>query len=385
MKKFFQLFIGMGIVIVFIQSACQEGTPLQAEHPSTPNHTAVDTVQPPVPASETTQATSPPEPTSPPVPTETLPQPPSSGSLQFQNPVRYQVDYVVTVHNRGYGLDKLLIYQSLPVEWDGQGEVVVESISPEPTRKEIEPVHGNGILYWDIRKQPKSGESLSFKIRFTFTGYEIISEVNPENIPPYDVNDPQYKRYTNFERFIESADPKIVDLANQVSGEETNPYRLARKFYDYVIDTAKYKLLGEGLLGAKYLVNNGVGECGDYASLFIALARAKGIPARPVVGYWAISGVNQTHVWAEFYVQDLGWIPVDPTIGQDRMRDYYFGNMDNQRVILNKGFNIKLTPIAPDNYVAPFLQIPLWWYWGSSGNANAMTIERTEWSVKQVP
>ena len=128
-----------------------------------------------------------------------------------------------------------------------------------------------------------------------------------------------------------------------------------------------------------------MGECGDYSALFIALCRVKGIPARPIVGYWAITGIDQTHVWAEFYVEPFGWVPVDPTIGQFEadQRDYYFGNMDNQRVILNKGFNISLDPSAPGNYIAPFLQVPLWWYWGS-GDSIDLSIERTRWRVESV-
>jgi hypothetical protein len=305
-----------------------------------------------------------------------------AGSIEFTNSVKYQVEYVVTVNNQNFGLDELLVYQPLPVDWDGQSEVVIEEISPETTQEDIETTHGNGIIYWEVSNPPQAGESMPFKILFSFTGNEINTKVNPEIIEPYDKDNPLYKLYTKPERYIESTDSEIVEIANQVAGDEANPYLVARKFYDYVIDTAEYKLVGRGLLGAKALVENGVGECGDYASLFIALARAKGIPARPVVGYWAISGTDQTHVWAEFYLEGLGWIPVDPTIGQDRQREYYFGNMDNQRVILNKGFNIKLVPPGPDNYVASFLQVPLWWYWGSSGDDNSVSIERTSWIVR---
>ncbi len=87
-------------------------------------------------------------------------------------------------------------------------------------------------------------------------------------------------------------------------------------------------------------------------------------------------------MWAEFYLQGVGWIPVDPTVGQREpgLRDYYFGNMDNQRIILHKGFNVTLNPAALDDYVAPFLQVPQWWYWGS-GDPSTITIDRTAWRV----
>jgi len=264
--------------------------------------------------------------------------------------------------------------------------VLVEEVSPPPTHDGADPMHGSGMYYWQRVGEPLSGEAISFKILFAFTAYETRTNIDPDDVQPYDDSESLYALYTQSERFIEAADAQIVALANQVADGETNPYLLARRFYDYVVATARYELLGEGLRGAKRLVETGVGECGDYSALFCALCRVVGIPARPVVGYWAISGIEQTHVWAEFYVEPVGWIPVDPTVGQAQpgKRDYYFGAMDNERVILNKGFNIQLDPPGPGNYVAPCLQVPLWWFWGS-GDPQGMRIERTAWTVESIP
>lgn len=311
------------------------------------------------------------------------------GSISFGSARRYRVKYSATVHNTGFALDRLVVCQPCPIEWDGQKKVAVEEISPPPAKKELDRVFGNGIYYWEIQEAPKQGASLSFTLRFTFTAFETSTKVSPSNVRPYNQSDSLYGLYTRSEEYIESADPKIVAMADQVAAGETNPYRLARRFYDHVIATAHYKLLGKGLLGAKALATTGQGECGDYASLFIALARAKGVPARPVVGYWALSGIDQTHVWAEFYLEGLGWIPVDPTFGQSRpgargRPDYYFGSMDNKRVILNKGFNVPLDAPAPDGYLAPFLQVPSWWFWGSGGDENSVSIARTSWKVTPI-
>lgn len=322
------------------------------------------------------------------IPHTSTPVTPSSSpsSFSYEDPRTYQVEYIVTVYNQGFDIDELRVYQPNIIEWETQRDVQIEEISPPPTDVGVDPMYGNGILSWRIFGKPESGKSLEFKMKFRLTAYRTISTINPSEVKTYDITDPLYELYTQPERFIESSDSQIVDIADRVAGEETNPYLTARKFYDYVIDTSTYKLLGQGLLGAKHLVTSGLGECGDYSALFIALSRAKGIPARPVVGYWAISGVEQTHVWAEFYIEPFGWIPVDPTIGQSdpENRDYYFGNMDNQRVILNKGFNIPLDPPGPEDFVAPFLQVPLWWFWGSGGDASTVRLERTKWEVVSI-
>jgi transglutaminase-like putative cysteine protease len=57
------------------------------------------------------------------------------------------------------------------------------------------------------------------------------------------------------------------------------------------------------------------GVCQDHAHIFIAAARAAGIPARYVTGYLVTGqGASSTaaHAWAEALVPDLGWIGFDP-------------------------------------------------------------------------
>ena len=366
------------VLIVITLTGCSE------ESEPTPIPATPTDIPTPIPPTQTLiQLT----PTSIPPTLTSEPPTPSASSISYQNPKAYQVEYVVTVYNTAYDLDELRVYQPNLVEWDAQKDVQVELISPPATKLGVDQIHGNEMIYWRALNQPGAGGSQIFKIRFTLTAYETIAKIDPTEVQSYDESDSLYLLYTQSERFIESADPKIVKLADQLAGDEKNPYLIARKFYDYVIDTSTYQLLGKGLLGAKYLATTGKGECGDYSSLFIALARAKGIPARPVVGYRAVSGIDQTHVWAEFYLEPFGWIPVDPTDGQDdpTKREYYFGNMDNQRVIFNKGFNITLDPPGPGGYVAPFLQVPLWWFWGGGEGADSMRIERTNWEVTKLP
>lgn len=55
------------------------------------------------------------------------------------------------------------------------------------------------------------------------------------------------------------------------------------------------------------------GTCSEYANLFIAVMRAGGVPARFVSGYFA--GQGMYHAWADVYLPDAGWIPVDPQMG----------------------------------------------------------------------
>ncbi len=303
--------------------------------------------------------------------------------LMHGNPQQYSIIYSVAIHNRGFSPSDIRLYLPMPGEWDAQKELRIGDISPAPQSQKMDEKTGNGVIYWRLQSIPKKNSSEIFTLPFDLTAYETNTYINPATVKAYQTETEEYKLYTRYEKYIEVNDPKIRQLADEIAGAETNPYLLAKKFYDYIIDTEKYKLLGQGLNGAKYILENGNGECGDYSALFIALSRAKGIPARPVVGYWAITGNNQTHVWAEFFLEGIGWIPVDATIGQQsaEKRAYYFGNMDNQRVVLSKGFNHALTPPGPEGYITPLLQVPMWWFWGS-GDASQIQMERN-WIVKK--
>ena len=91
----------------------------------------------------------------------------------------------------------------------------------------------------------------------------------------------------------------------------------ARGIYDHIIDHMRYMKYGEGWGkgDATYACRSLYGNCTDFHSYFIALARAAGIPARFAIGVALPSerdegGVDGYHCWAEFYAEGRWW-PVD--------------------------------------------------------------------------
>jgi transglutaminase-like putative cysteine protease len=73
----------------------------------------------------------------------------------------------------------------------------------------------------------------------------------------------------------------------------------------------------------------GAGVCQDFAHLLLGVTRKRGIPARYVSGYLVahneenpdakleeVIGGQASHAWAEVYVPDSGWMPLDPTLGK---------------------------------------------------------------------
>jgi hypothetical protein len=93
--------------------------------------------------------------------------------------------------------------------------------------------------------------------------------------------------------------------------------------------------------------------------MFLSMARAKGIPARFVIGFPLTAkdgNVKGYHCWAEFYLDGKGWVPVDASdaskSADPALRQYLFGHLDPERVQFTVGRDLVLSPktAEPLNY-----------------------------------
>ncbi|MBD3225829.1 MAG: transglutaminase [Caldithrix sp.] len=138
-------------------------------------------------------------------------------------------------------------------------------------------------------------------------------------------------------------DPYIQNLARQIIGDETNPYWMARKIFDFLGDQLEYELEG-GWNVAPVVLKRGTGSCSEYTISFIALARAAGIPAR-YMGAIVVRGDDASlddvfHRWPEIYLPNYGWIPIDPQGGDKespRAQAMNIGNLSNRFLITTRG------------------------------------------------
>ena len=142
---------------------------------------------------------------------------------------------------------------------------------------------------------------------------------------------------------VESDHPEIMALANRIILNSRSDHEKAMDIYSYVIGHMNYNLDASSRnQGALSALKSSQGVCEEYASLFVALSRAAGIPARVVNGYadprgtgeiWNLSPDqslplgNYRHAWVEFYVEDKGWQPADPTFESAPNSYKYFGTL----------------------------------------------------------
>jgi hypothetical protein len=162
---------------------------------------------------------------------------------------------------------------------------------------------------------------------------------------------------------------RFASIARQaLHGRSGSDLMNARALYDHVISQMRYMKYGNfGGGDANYACDSKTGNCSEFHSYFISLARSIGIPARFSIGASIPSdrnegGIDGYHCWAEFYA-DGKWWPVDISEANkySALATYYFGHHPANRIQLSNGRDIVVTPgpaAGPINFIAyPLIEI----------------------------
>lgn len=164
-------------------------------------------------------------------------------------------------------------------------------------------------------------------------------------------------------------DGQIGELSDQETQGALDPLEKVQKIYNYVIASMHYDHDGNqwGRGDALWACDSHHGNCTDFHSLFIGMVRAQSIPARFEIGFQVPPSAHDGpiasyHCWAQFYVSSIGWIPIDASEAwkHKELHDYYFGSLDQNRIMFSMGRDIRLVPAQqgePLNYfVYPYAE-----------------------------
>jgi transglutaminase-like putative cysteine protease len=264
------------------------------------------------------------------------------------------------------------IWFPLPVETDSQRDVRVENLSYSEYIKAGPVTDGQiGYVYYEIPAEEIEGD-LVITADIGFRSYKQEFDVGPSEVLPYDKQSPEYLLYTKSGRNIEITD-EIKSKAEEIVGDETNPYLQAIMIYDYIIQTYPYSHVPHLFLDtaepkvseSSYMFKTGRGDCGTQSMLFSAMCRSLGIPARATGGYqMLLKETPGTHFWAEYYIEGYGWIPCDLTVAdvadwydisderRAEFKEYYGHNLDSARYVIQKDVDAGMIPEIPDDAVA---------------------------------
>jgi hypothetical protein len=119
------------------------------------------------------------------------------------------------------------------------------------------------------------------------------------------------------EPLIQSDDERIIDFAQRATARRASwrqdPKRVARSLTATVHGMLE-KSITFSVPNAVQVLETRRGDCNEHTVLYVALARALGLPARTAVGLVHVSGAFYYHAWPEVWLGE--WVAVDPTFGQ---------------------------------------------------------------------
>jgi len=243
-------------------------------------------------------------------------------------------------------------------------QVKILSRSGDLTLKETsEPEYGNKMFYahTDKATQPE----YHFSVKYDVVRLEHLAAVSLKK--PASVRDLQ--RFLQADKLVPITG-KPAELAAAQVRPGMSDLEKGRAFYDYTFSTMKYDKSGTGwgrgdtlwACDAKH------GNCTDFHSVFISMARSQKIPARFEIGLQLPEGqtagqIAGYHCWAEFYTSERGWFPVDISEAwkHQEKKDYFFGAHDVNRVQFSVGRDLQLNPRQhgePVNYlIFPYVEL----------------------------
>jgi transglutaminase-like putative cysteine protease len=115
------------------------------------------------------------------------------------------------------------------------------------------------------------------------------------------------------EPLLETHSAEIAALATRLRGADTDPRIVAERINRWVYDSVRQEIT-VGLPSALGTLRSRVGDCNEHTQLYVALARAAGVPARVAAGLAFVDGKFYYHAWPEVWLER--WVAVDPTFGQ---------------------------------------------------------------------
>jgi transglutaminase-like putative cysteine protease len=295
-------------------------------------------------------------------------QPVSAQAQTTPNERHFVFQYAFTVKDVPAG-EPLHVWIPL-AHADAYQRVKVLSETGDLQLRKTEDEFGNTMLYAEAAKAEH--RDYKFTVEYDAVRFERIDLVNGKLAPgvhPDKVPKAVQVRYLQPDRLVPTSGVP-AELAAQETRNAKTQLEKARDIYDYVFRTMRYDKSGTGWGHGDTLwaCDSKRGNCTDFHSVFMSMARSQHIPVRFSIGFPLPADkhageIPGYHCWAEFYVDQMGWIPVDISEAwkHPERKDYFFGAHDQNRIQFTTGRDLKLNPPQagpPLNYfVYPYVEV----------------------------
>jgi hypothetical protein len=258
---------------------------------------------------------------------------------------RYEVGMIIKAGSEA--CSGLFATVPVPIDWPEQEVKIVQEDFDPPARRVTYRESGGSIKQMVVNiPYIEANEQVRVIATLEISRYTLLPPDDTSGFVIPKKPDRTLRHYLTGSPKIETTNPKIRALAKEITDEKEGAWEKVEAIYDWVRNHVKY--VHGPLKGALAALNDGTGDCEELTSLFIALCRDIGVPARTV---W-VPG----HCYPEFYLEDIEtgkgfWFPCQAAGTRA------FGGIPEQRPILQKGDSFSV-PERRDKqrYVAEFLK-----------------------------
>jgi transglutaminase-like putative cysteine protease len=272
----------------------------------------------------------------------------------------FEYSFTIRINESGKPLD---VWFPLAHSGPFQQVKVVSIISDLPLRHTMEREYGNRMFYAHAEHAAKP--EYHFTVTYDVVRLEHLASVGDDGRP----SEKELKRFLQPDSLVPITG-KPAELARAQVKPGMSEIERARALYDYTFSTLRYDKTGTGWGrgDALWACDAKHGNCTDFHSVFISMARSQGIPAKFEIGFplpesTGDSEIAGYHCWAEFYIPQRGWFPVDISEAwrHQAKKEYFFGANDANRVQFTVGRDITLSPRqhgpALNYFIYPYVEL----------------------------
>jgi transglutaminase-like putative cysteine protease len=249
-----------------------------------------------------------------------------SGNLLILDRYNCTVEVEVILQNNGPGSLKEVTYgMDIPATIDPFQQISNINSDPQDFKEKTDK-NGN-IFYKYYLGTVSEGKAKSIKVSYDANISQFVpsEDISISGATHQLGTEEDLDKYLKSQKLIDSDSEPIKDVVKKVVGSEDDPYKIAEKLYNFVIDNFEYDYVRFAEkkredYKASELLEIKKGVCQDYSILYAALCRAAGIPAKYIGGIPIFSILNEEdkeleveHAWNEIYLAEYGWIPIDVT------------------------------------------------------------------------
>ena len=222
--------------------------------------------------------------------------------------------------------------QATKVDWSAAGAIDLAAALMVKSSRDLQSPRDATLLKAKLAGAPLDGLDLITDGRQAFAdGVVTITRETPPPAPGYALpltaslpaKAAELKEFLASSPFIQSGDPGIRQAAAEAAGGQTGAVAVARRLTDWVSGNVKDAMV-VSVPSAVEVLKVKKGACKEHTVLYVALARALGLPARPVSGIVYVDEVPVPgfyyHAWVEVWLAGPDgqgrWVAVDPTFNQ---------------------------------------------------------------------